>query len=190
MCNSRVDTIDQEMLSIMKKAGCTGIAFGVESGVQKILNKCGKGTKLSQIEKAFALMKEAGIDSLAHFVLGLPGETKTTIKKTVKFAKKLDPDYVQFYCAIPFPGTPLYRLARKENWLTTSKWEDFEINRAILETPSLSKEDLEKSRKQAYISFYLRPRYIWKQFLKIKSFKNFRFTTIHALKFIKDWGIK
>jgi len=190
MCNSRVDTIDQEMLTIMKKAGCIGIAFGVESGVQKILDKCGKRIKLSQIKRAFQLMKKVGIESLAHFILGLPGETKTTIKKTIKFAKKLDPDYVQFYCAIPFPGTPLYRLAQKENWLTTSKWEDFEINRAILETPSLSKKGLEKSRKRAYISFYLRPRYIWKQFLKIKSFEDLRFTTIHALKFIKDWGIK
>lgn len=189
MCNSRVDTVDQKMLQKMKEAGCIGIAFGVESGVQKILDRAGKKTSLAQIEKVFALMKKVGIESLAHFVLGLPGETKKSIKQTIRFAKKLDPDYVQFYCAIPFPGTPLYHLAKKKGWLVTQKWSDFEINRAILETPLLSRKELENMRKRAYLSFYLRPRYLLKNLRKVKSFKEFRFKFVHAAKFVKDWAI-
>lgn len=190
MCNSRVDTIDEKMLKAMKKAGCIGIAFGVESGVQKILDKAGKKTTLKQIENAFKLMKKVGIESLAHFIFGLPGETPKTTKETIKFAKKLDPDYAQFYCAVPFPGTPLYTLAKKNNWLTTDKWENFEINRAIIKTPLLSQKDLERSRKWAYISFYFRPNYIFKRLKKVKSIKDLKFMTLSALKFIKDWGIK
>lgn len=190
MCNSRVDTIDEEMLKLMKKAGCIGIAFGVESGVQSILNRSAKGTKIKKIRHAFRLMREVGIESLAHFVLGLPGETKQTIKKTIKFAKEIDPDYVQFYCAIPFPGTPLYDLAEKNQWLRTKNWEDFEINRAIIETPLLSRKELERARTWAYLTFYLRPGYIFRRVFKIKSLSDFKFMAIKSLRFMRDWGIK
>lgn len=190
MCNSRVDTIDEEMLRTMKKAGCIGIAFGVESGVQKILNNCGKQTKIKEIKKAFKLMKKVGIESLAHFILGLPGETKKTIKETIKFAKELDPDYAQFYCAIPFPGTPFYTLAKREGWIVSRKWEDYEINKAIIETPSLSRKELERARRWAYISFYFRLSYLLKRLSKIKTFKEFKYFTVSSYRFIKDWGIK
>ncbi len=190
MCNSRVDTVDEEMLKAMKKAGCIGIAFGVESGVQEILDKAGKKTTLKEIEKAFKLMKKVGIESLAHFIFGLPGETTKTIKKTVKFAKKLDPDYAQFYCAIPFPGTDFYKQAVNNNWLTTNDWSKYEINQAIINTPSLSIEELKRARKKAYQSFYLRPTYILKIILKIKSLKEFQKIFTQSINFVRDWVLK
>lgn len=190
MCNSRVDTIDAEMLCAMKQAGCRGIAFGVESGVQAILDQAGKRTNLNQIRRAFTLTRQAGIESLAHFVLGLPGENKATIAQTLRFARQLDPDYAQFYCAVPFPGTPFYHQAVKEGWLTTNRWENFEINQAIIATPQLSRQDLARARRRGYVSFYFRPKYLYKQFKKINSLKDLNFVASRAVKFIKDWGLK
>lgn len=190
MCNSRVDTIDEEMLVFMEKAGCIGIAFGVESGVQSILDRAGKKIRVSQIKKAFALMKKTRIESLAHFILGLPGETKETIKETVKFAKKIDPDYAQFYCAVPFPGTPLRTLAKQKGWIASDNWRDYEINQAVLETKNLSRRDLEKARQKAYLSFYLRPGYIYKKLSRLRSLSDIKFFTIHSFKFLRDWGLE
>jgi len=91
MCNSRVDSIDAEMARAMKAAGCTGVAFGVESGVQAILDNVRKGTTVEQGRTAFRVVSEAGIQTLAHFILGLPGETPDTILQTIAYAKEIDP---------------------------------------------------------------------------------------------------
>lgn len=190
MCNSRVDTVDEEMLEMMKRAGCIGIAFGVESGVQEILNRAGKNTKIWQIKLAFEMMRKVGIESLAHFIFGLPGETKKTIKETIKFAKEIDPDYAQFYCAVPFPGTPLRTLCEQNKWIATTNWRDYEINQAVVETEHLSRKELENARRFAYISFYFRPRYVWKRFSKVKSIGDFFFLLTHSYRFFRDWGVE
>jgi len=191
MCNSRVNTITPDMLKAMKGAGCTGIAYGVESGNQEILNNVRKGTNLEQIERAFKLTKRAGIDSLAHVIFGLPGETKQTIKKTVAFIKKINPSYVQFYCAVPFPGTEFSRMAEKEGWLQTRDWSRFEINQAIIATPTLSAKELERARRRAYLSFYLRPSYLFKTGYKYLKRGELLRMTRQATGFFADWvGIK
>ena len=102
-CNSRVDTVDEILLNTMKRAGCWMISFGIESGDQTILEKCGKKTTVEQCRNAVRMAKTAGIRTAAHFVLGLPGETPRTLEKTIKLALELDPEVVQFYCAVPFP---------------------------------------------------------------------------------------
>src|SRR5262249_36349351 len=106
MCNSRVDSIDAEMAEAMSASGCTGISFGMESGVQQILDNVRKGTTVEQGRVAIRTVKGAGIQTLAHFILGLPGETPATIRETIAYAKDVDPDWAQFYTATPLPGTP------------------------------------------------------------------------------------
>ncbi|MFC1656448.1 B12-binding domain-containing radical SAM protein [Patescibacteria group bacterium] len=187
MCNARVDTVDLEMLRAMKEAGCIGVAYGVESGVQEILNNVKKGVNLNQIERAFKLTKEADIDSLAHVIFGLPGETNQTIRQTIRFIDKIDPDYVQFYCAIPFPGTEFGDLARKKGWITTNDWSKYEINQAIIQTPLLSQKDLAKARKRAMLGFYLRWKFISRQ-LKNNNFKELFQIVKKGIGFLKDWG--
>lgn len=188
-CNSRVDTVDDETLSWMARSGCIGISYGIESGVQKILNNVKKGITIKQIEKAITLTNKHGIESLAHVIFGLPGETRRTIDKTIQFIKDIKPTYAQFYCAIPFPGTDFFSLAKKNNWLVVKDWSLFEINRAIIQTPQLSTRDLDKARKKAYIKFYLRFSYIWERLLAIRSFRDFFLSVKQFFHFIYTWVI-
>lgn len=187
MCNSRVDRVDPEMLKLMKKSGCIGISYGVESGDQEILNNIKKKITLSQIRDAIRWTREAGIESLAHIIFGLPGETRTTIEKTINFIIELDPDYAQFYCAIPFPGTEFYEISKKKGWLVTDDWRRFELNQAIISTPSLSAEELHKSRIEAYRRFYLRPKYIWGRIKKARSVKDLFLLFRQGASFTRHW---
>lgn len=191
MCNSRVNTISADMLKAMKSAGCTGIAYGVESGNQEILNNIRKGTNLELIEKAFKLTRRAGIDSLAHVIFGLPGETKNTIRNTIAFIKHINPSYAQFYCAVPFPGTEFARLSEKEGWTTTHDWNRYEINQAIIATKTLSAKELERARRRAYIAFYFRPAYLLKTGWKHSKRGEFTHVLRQAFGFFADWvGVK
>lgn len=187
MCNSRVDTVDPELLKLMKSAGCIGISYGVESGDQTILDNIKKRITVKDIENAFRWTKAAGIETLAHFIFGLPGETEESIERTIKIAKKIDPDYAQFYCAIPFPGTELYYQAQKNKWLTTNDWSKYEINQPILNLPTLPNTQLRKARIKAYKKFYFRPYYFFSRLKKINSVKELMLTIKQAVNFAKEW---
>ena len=159
MCNSRVDSIDAEMAAAMKASGCIGISFGIESGVQQILDNVRKGTTVEQGRIAVRTVKSAGIQTLGHFILGLPGETPETIRQTIAYAKDVDPDWAQFYCATPLPGTAFMEQAKEAGHLPAgTPWRDHEFNTPIISTPALSAADLNRARVRAYVEFYARPR--------------------------------
>lgn len=189
MANSRVDTVDEELLKLMKQSGCTVMSYGVESGVQQILDNVKKGTRLHQVEDAFDWTRRAGIETIAHVIFGLPGETRETIEQTISFVRRFKPDYAQFYCAIPFPGTEFYEQAQKEGWLITDDWSKFEINQAILESPLLSVEELKKARERAFRSFYFRPNYVVRRTLSVKSPAEFASLCRQGFVFLKDWVV-
>lgn len=186
VCNSRVDTVDLEMLKAMKKAGCWMIGYGIESGNQEILNKSKKGVTLRQIESAVENANKARIEVTAHAIFGLPGETRKTAEETITLLKKLDLDYIQAYCAVPWPGTKLYDIAKEKNWITRTDWSYFEQNNSVMRTQELSPPEIEALRRKALKSFYLRPKLIYKTLKKIKSpqeLKNFA----HMIKDFKTW---
>jgi len=159
-CNSRVDTIDIETLETMKKAGCWVIAYGIESGVQELLDKMGKRATLEQARKSIEITKKVGIRTHAFYIIGLPWETEETLKQTLKFAKELDTDFFDFNIAYPLPGTEYYEMALKENLmegnpLTLGGYAD-----AMVRSYTLSAQDLIKWRKKMLWNLYLRPKYI------------------------------
>jgi radical SAM superfamily enzyme YgiQ (UPF0313 family) len=156
-CSSRVDTISRELLRRMKEAGCTLIYYGVESGSQRILNLMRKGTTIKQAIDAIRWTKEVGIETLASYILGFPGETKKDIEKTITFAKKLNTDYAQFSLATPYPGTELYESAKKKGLLLTEDWTWYTAGKPIILTSDCTKEDLMRLLTKAYRSFYLSP---------------------------------
>jgi radical SAM superfamily enzyme YgiQ (UPF0313 family) len=157
-CNSRVDSIDREMLELMKRAGCVLVSYGIESGDQSILDNSRKQITLEESVKAIRFTNEAGIISFAYFIFGLPGETHDTINKTIKFAKTLNARYVNFHIATPFPGTEFYDMAKKKNWLVSSNWDDYEEEgSAVIQTEVLSPDELVAAQKMAMRTFYLRP---------------------------------
>lgn len=187
MANSRVDHVDREVLAAMKASGCIGVSYGVESGVEEILKNMKKGATAEQARIAVRLTKEAGIEVLTHIILGLPGETEGTIEETIRYVKELDPDYAQFYCAIPFPKTELEDMGKANGWITTEDYAKYELNQPILNLPTLSVEQLQAARTRAYREFYLRPRYILKRLAKIRSFGDLVTNYRQARDFIQSW---
>ncbi|HLE68186.1 MAG TPA: radical SAM protein, partial [Vicinamibacteria bacterium] len=128
--NSRVDTIDEELARAMRRAGCWMISFGIESGDQALLDAAGKGATVDEAERAVAVVKAAGIKAAGHFVLGLPGETRESLEKTLALADRLPLDFEQFYCAVPFPGSRLYEEAREKGWLSESDFSRYRQDEA------------------------------------------------------------
>ncbi len=156
--NSRVDTIDEELARAMRRAGCWMISFGIESGDQALLDAAGKGATVAEAERAVAVVKAAGIKAAGHFVLGLPGETRESLEKTLALANRLPLDFEQFYCAVPFPGSRLYEEAREKGWLKENDFSRYRQDEALLELPGLSREEVMAYRQTAYRHFYTRPR--------------------------------
>ena len=167
--NSRVDHFDRELAEKLKKAGCWQVGFGVESADDRILQVMRKGTTVAQIEKAVRITKDSDLVVTGHFMLGFPGETKETILKTIKLACDLPFDFAQFYCCVPFPGSTLYEIAKKEEWLRGVGWSYFEQNFSVLNLPSLSAGEVMELRRLAYRRFYLRPKIIFGTLGKIRS---------------------
>lgn len=165
VCNSRVDAISIETMRLMKKAGCHMIKFGVESGVQEILNNINKETTLQQARKAFKSTNEIGISTHAHVMLGCPGETKETIKQTVNFIKEINPTTVTFGIHTPYPGTLLFDNVSK---LHPEIKDGTSCDLTKLHTTGffnesftkLSAHDLETSIQWAYRQFYFRLSYL------------------------------
>jgi radical SAM superfamily enzyme YgiQ (UPF0313 family) len=177
-CETRVNLVDEELLKLMKKAGCYLIAYGIESGSQKILDILKKNITLSQIERSIKITKEAGIDVLGYFMLGIPGENEKDIQKTINFAKKLNIDYAQFSIATAYPETELYQIAKSQNKLPKDFSESFYAlgsQKNIISLCDLAPKTLERYSKKAYHSFYLRPTYIYQRLLKINPKRDFNY---------------
>ena len=164
ICNARVDLVDEKMLQWMKRAGCWMINFGIESGVQDILDQSNKGGKatIEMARKAVLMTKAAGIKVWGYFIIGLPGDTHETIKETSRFARSLPLDMVNFAVGAPYPGTVFHRQAVERNWLEAHEWEDFDQNySAIVNYPELSSEDIMKGIRRCYLEWFSRPRGLW-----------------------------
>jgi radical SAM superfamily enzyme YgiQ (UPF0313 family) len=174
VCNSRVDTVDEEMITEMKKAGCWLIAFGIESGSQKVLDACRKDVAVEKASKAIEMVHKRGIRTWGYFMMGLPEETKDTIDETIRLAKALPLDLALFHVAVPYPGTDYYEQAREEGWLVTQDWSFFDMNdTAVIAYPGLNAEEILRETKRAYRKFYLRLRQIFRMLNLFTSSKDF-----------------
>jgi radical SAM superfamily enzyme YgiQ (UPF0313 family) len=187
MANSRVDRVDPELLREMRAAGASVVSFGVESGVQEILDRVRKGTRIAQIEAAFAACRAAGLRSAAHIILGLPGESPATIRETLRLVRRIRPTYVQFYGAIPFPGTAFHREAAEKGWIRAASWSDYEINRCVVSTPALSAGELARWRRHAYLTTYLSPRYLAARVAELRSPRDLALLARAGVGFLRDW---
>ncbi len=169
--NARTDQVDTELLNAMKRSGCRLISYGIESGSQEMLESMRKHLTLEQSLNAVRMTKEAGITTFAYFVLGLPGETKETIRQSIDFARKLDADYVNFHIATPFPGTEFYRQAKENGWLISDRWEDYEEEgSAVVSYPQLSADELVAAQKKAMLLSYANPSRLVREVSNIRSF--------------------
>lgn len=175
---ARIDRINKEILIALKGAGCVRIHYGVESANQRILDILRKDITVEQAEKVVKMTKDVGIETLAYFMIGNPTETREEILNTIKFAKKLKPDYCHFSVTTPFPATPLYTLGL-EKGVFNDYWKEFASNPTKDFVPqlweeNLSREELTGLLEHAYKSFYISPSYVFKKILKVRSFDEFK----------------
>jgi radical SAM superfamily enzyme YgiQ (UPF0313 family) len=153
---SRVPDVDPGLLRLLFKAGCREVFFGLESGDPEILERTGKGISLAAAERAFRLSREAGLRVTGSFILGLPGETLGSARKTIAFARRLAPDHAVFHVYAPFPGTAWHDQAVEWGHLPRGEAGDVRVheNRRGYRTDALSAADLEALRREAYRAFY------------------------------------
>jgi len=190
--SSRINTLDREIMDLMEQAGCHMIRLGVESGVQKLLNNIKKGIKIEQTEQVFKWAHEIGLDTHAHMMIGIPGETADTIETTINFILKIDPTIVTFGILTPYPGTQLF-LELRQKYPEVGDGTVMDISKLHTHAfynehfTELSSAELEKYIRKVYRKFYLRPSYILKWIKKIKSLDEFKRITlagIHVFGFI------
>lgn len=180
----RADQVDIPVLQALKDLGVYSLGFGCESGSQQILNNIKKGEKLETIRNAYIMAKEVGFETWAFFILGLPGETKETIKETIKFAKEIDADYPKFHILKPYPNSDIYKELMEKNLIDDFDYENFGIHtRPVHHLPGLSADDIVKWQKKAYRSFYLRPRIIWNNLKRANSMAQLK-VNIRSMKFV------
>jgi len=162
-CQIRAD-LDYETLKMMKDAGCRLVDIGYESGSDEILRNIRKGVTTEQARRFTADVKRAGLMIMADFVFGFPGETRQTAKQTIRLAKDLKPNIVQFAVAIPIPGTEFYDWAKNSGFLITDNLEESidekGFQKCIISYPEFTDEDIVKYVDKALKEYYLSPSYI------------------------------
>jgi len=186
-CDSRVDTITREMIFEMKKAGCFSISFGVESGDNRILKKIGKGITTEQVKNVFNWSREEGIFRTAFFMINLPGDTRESIEKTIRFSREIEPDYVSFELTKPLPGTKIREALSGEANLNIKDelWKDWDSctvsNKVFYTQNDLTEAYLEDAFKRAIKHFYITPRYLMKSIIRLRSWAQFKSYVAAAL---------
>ncbi|MHB8132426.1 MAG: B12-binding domain-containing radical SAM protein, partial [Mobilitalea sp.] len=171
---ARVDTVDEEIIKHLKKAGCKGIHYGVESGSDKVLKALKKDINLEQVAQTFKLTRKYDIPILAYFMIGNPSETRDDIDKTFELMRKLKPDYVHLTIFIPFPGTQIYANGLKSGLIKEDYWRAFAMN----PSPSFvapfwdevfNRDEMEELLGEGYRKFYFRTSQLVKMAMKIRS---------------------
>jgi len=181
-CNARVD-VDFETLKKMKEAGCRLLCVGFESPTQKTLDNVHKRTTKKQQIQFMENTRKVGLLVNGCIMLGLPGDTKETIRDTIEFAKELNPDTLQAYPLYAYPGTELWKWAEKNGYLTSKNYSDLldenGLHKCNVNNPGLSAEEADELCRQALKEFYIRRKYIYQKILQsITSFEEAKRTFI------------
>ena len=140
------------------------LIVGYESGDQGVLNRAKKGITIEMMKRFTVNAKKVGIKIFGCFMIGLPGETKSTVRKTLEFAKRLNPDMAFFQQAVPFPGTEFYDFVKENGYLTAESWDEWLDENGRLEFivsyPWLSAEEMKEMREKMMVEFYTSPKWI------------------------------
>lgn len=156
-CNAKAN-VPYETLKVMRDNGLRLLLVGFESGNQQILNNIRKGIRVDRAREFVKNCKRLGIKIHGTFILGLPGETRQTMRETMDYARELDVDTIQVSLAAPYPGTELYARALQNGWLKQDLLVDDQgIQEATIEYPDLGRQEIFEGVEEFYRRFYLRP---------------------------------
>tara|TARA_Y100000034_G_scaffold126632_1_gene178126 strand:- start:236 stop:1636 length:1401 start_codon:yes stop_codon:yes gene_type:complete len=169
----RCDKLTLPMLKKMKKAGCYMLSLGIESGNQEILDKMRKAEKLIDIKNAAKWCNQVGIESRGLFIFGNLGENRKTMEDTINFAKSLPLGTATFHICIPMPGTEYYNIIKKEGKFLDVGWEGYTAySDGAFIHKDVNPKLMSKMQKKAYRKFYIRPSFVMRRFLRIRTIKD------------------
>lgn len=168
-CFARVDTVNPDILRLMKEAGCHQICYGFESADEDILKAINKKIDTDKSFRAALWTKEAGIDIRGAFMLGNPGETEDSLRRTLEYSKKLGIQFATYNITTPFPGTALYDSAVTNGSLKHTAWSFYDLAHPVLELQTVSSEVIQDYYYRAYKEFYFRHVYILQRLFSIRT---------------------
>lgn len=171
----RANLADIDLLKRLKRAGLKRTAFGVETGDEQMIIKIDKHVDHNTIRQAFKNAKAAGIETIGFFIIGLPGDTRETMQKTINFAVELDPMIANFSMMTPYPGTIVYEQVKQGGRFLVQDWEDYVFfdQKARYEMGDLTAELMEEMYRKAYRQFYWRPKYVMRAMSRKDFWMNF-----------------
>ncbi len=183
--NARVDLNDIEVLKLMKRSGCRMLCVGFEFGDQRVLDSVNKGTTVEQMDTFADNARKAGIRVHGCFMIGGPGETHETARKTIELARRLKIDTAQFSGIVAYPGTEYYAWAKEKGYLIPKRWrnwvnEDFEQCPTV-GFPELAADEINQLVDEGLRKFYLRPSQMWRMLANIRSMADLR-AKLHGLR--------
>jgi len=162
-CNARVQ-LDLETMKLMRRSGCRSLLVGFESGSQVVLNGMRKGSKLELYERFMQDTRKAGLLVNGTFLVGCPGETRETMRQTLELAKRLNPDFAQFFPVMVYPGTELYDDYKQKGYIVSENFRDWlnaeGLHNCMVNLPGLSAREMVGFCDTCRREYYLRPRYI------------------------------
>jgi anaerobic magnesium-protoporphyrin IX monomethyl ester cyclase len=158
---ARTDRLDLDLIKLLHRSGLRSIEVGIESSNHELLIKNGrKAVANAQQERIIERCHQLGIRVIANYTFGLPNDTVEGIRETIRYAKKLNTFAIQFTVTTPYPGTQFYESVKPAifEW----DWERFNGWTSVYRHPAISPDDLHRLREFAYVSYHLRPRYVWR----------------------------
>ncbi|MBD3186691.1 radical SAM protein [Candidatus Bathyarchaeota archaeon] len=171
-CETRVSLVDDRLLEIMARAGCTKISFGVESGSPRMLKKINKGISVKVIMGAFKSCRKFGIETQAFFMVGFPSETIEDIQLTWHLIKEITPDYLFISVVVPLPGTAIHETVLEENlFIDQANLFSYQFFHGTpsWRTKNFNVEELIRIQQYLYKKYMFHPRYVLGMLLKVRS---------------------
>jgi len=188
-CDTRVDTVDEELLREMASSGCRKISFGVESGSEKVLKLIKKNITPSQVKRAVGWAKKAGVKIVeCTFIVGShPDETHDDVKASWNLIKELRPDILSVSSIVPYPGTEVCELMKQGGYLKEFKWNDFQMigTKLSWRTKNFSSEEITRLQHQLINRYYFSATYIMKRLRKINNINEIRYWAKAAVDYLK-----
>jgi len=186
----RIDQIDEAVLQAARRAGCSRIHYGIESGVQSILARIGKKTSIQLASHITGLTRRYGIEVSSNIMIGLPGETRQDTEETIRFALDLSTDYLQASIFTPYPETPFYQEALKAGMYKQDYWRQFALRPSKDFKPHVweehySPDELAAKLREFYLRFYLRARFLIRYLRHLTSVSSLALMLKNAVTFYR-----
>jgi anaerobic magnesium-protoporphyrin IX monomethyl ester cyclase len=159
---ARVNTVNEKLLRRLKEAGFKWLAYGIESGNDRVLKSVSKGITVNKIKHAIKLTQDIGINVIGNYILGLPEDDLQSMQDTMNLAMELNCEFINLYCAIAYPGSALYEQALKEERKLPETWagySPYSYEHLPLSTKYLTSVEVLRFRDEAYVRYFSNERY-------------------------------